>query len=96
MTPAQAAQLAQILQLVTDNFNADFSGGTSMGPVQPGAPNNSIAATLAAIGAQVQKISAPQVDATALAAALAANTTFVNGVAAAVVAQIGTDLKAGS
>jgi hypothetical protein len=41
----------------------------------------------------VEKISAPVVDAAELASALAGNGAFVNALAAAVVAQIGADLK---
>jgi hypothetical protein len=41
----------------------------------------------------VEKLSAPTVDAAALAAALAGNASFVDAIAAAVVAKIGADLK---
>jgi len=44
----------------------------------------------------VEKIGQPTVDATELAEALAGNAAFVAAIAAAVVAQIGTDLKAAS
>lgn len=92
MTPAQAAQLAQILQLVTDLFNAVFTGGASMGATQPGAPNNSLAASVVAIGAEVAKLTpptAPAVDATALAAVLAPLLPTAEQIAAAVLAAQG-------
>lgn len=100
MTPEQAAQLA--------NINAVLClGGASTGMTPPGATSNSFISKLdylvgetAAQGAALTvvegelKTSEPiTVDAVALAAALAANTVFVTGVAAAVVAQIGADLK---
>jgi len=50
-------------------------------------------ATVAQIEKQVSALAQPSVDATALAAALAGNSAFVSAIAAAVVAQIGTELK---
>lgn len=61
------------------------------GPTK-GEPNK-VAATLAAIQAALAKVTQPAVDATALATALAGNSAFVDAIAAAVVAQIGNDLK---
>lgn len=48
---------------------------------------------LASLQAAVGKLAAPTVDATQLAAALAGDTEFVAAIAAAVVAQVGADLK---
>lgn len=61
------------------------------GPLK-GEPNH-LAATLTAIQTELAKVTQPAVDPTALAAALAGNTAFVDAIAAAVVAQIGNDLK---
>lgn len=87
MTPDQANQLAQL-------YNAMFVGGPSMGSVQPGAADDSLAASITAIGAQVAKLAAPTVDPVAIANALAGNTVFIAAIASAVVAQVGVDLAA--
>jgi len=52
-----------------------------------------LSATVAQVEKQVAALSQPSVDATALATALAGNPAFVSAIAAAVVAQIGTELK---
>jgi hypothetical protein len=87
MTPDQANQLAQL-------YNAMFLGGPSMGAVQPGAADDSLAASIVAIGAQVAKLATPTIDPVAVANALADNTAFIAAIASAVVAQVGVDLAA--
>jgi hypothetical protein len=87
MTEQQANWLLQI-------YNAMFLGGTSMGPVEPGAANNSLVASVDSISAQVAKLATPAVDPVAVANALAGNTAFIAAIASAVVAQVGVDLAA--
>lgn len=84
MTPAESSQLLNL-------YNALFSGGTSMGNPVPGKvnPNSTGNALIDLVQHIRSKVdNATTVDPAQVATALAANTTFVDTLAAAIAAQV--------
>jgi hypothetical protein len=73
LTPQEDNELLQL-------YNAMFNGGSSMGITPSGATNNSLVSKLDYLITTLGQLATPTVDATALAAALAANPAFVQAV----------------
>ena len=91
MTPDEMTALAQIIEN-REVGEIDLAGNQTGGRASLGHLVAQASAKHQEVMATVKGVAVPAVDVAALAAALAADPNFARAIAAAVVAQIGTDL----